>query len=215
MALNEWEATLTATVAGQLAAASSDCEQSGSLLAAILSSVYLKEEDFILQQLLQPSQESLLTDAVQEAVAVFAQVTPPEHAAAARAQCWQTLHSALIKHMKFRRSRHTVNTLARALLQHSAVPDQLSVVSERFRVGLDVYIEIANGSLLANCTLHHDCEAQVKGACISQIGKAVEDHPQLQKMLWDCGECGVLHVPQWLCISMRSSDAESSNVRKA
>ena len=37
MAMSEWEATATATVAGQFAAASSDCEQSGSLLAALLS----------------------------------------------------------------------------------------------------------------------------------------------------------------------------------
>jgi len=108
-----------------------------------------------------------------------------------------------------------VNTLARTLLQHNAVADQHSVISEKLRVVLDVCIEIANGSILADCTLHNNCEALVERGCISQTCKTVEDHPQLQKILWDCGEYGVLHVLQLLCISMRSSDAESSSSRKA
>ncbi len=196
MPMSEWEATATATVAGQLAAASSDCEQSGSLLAALLSHVYLKADDASLQQLLlQPEHETQLAAAAQDAVAIFAVVTPPENAVAAWSQCWQTLHSVLMKRMEVCWSRHTggstVNTLAVALLQHSAVAD-----GHRLRAVLDVCIEIANGSILADCTLHNNCAALIKGQCISQTCKTVEHHPQLQKILWDCGECGVLHDVQ-------------------
>lgn len=115
MPTSEWEAAMTATVAGQLAAASSDCEQSGSLLAAVLSHVYLKANDASLQQLLlQLAYESQLAAAAQGAVFLFAVVTPPEDAVAIWSQCWQALHPALRKRMEICWSRHaggnTVNT---------------------------------------------------------------------------------------------------------
>lgn len=198
--MSDWEAAVTAIVAGQLAAASGDCEQSGSLLAAVLSHVYLKAMDASLQQLLlQPKQESQLAAAAQEAVALFAVVTPPENAVAAWTQCWQALHSALMERMEVCWSRHTVgstvNTLPRALLQHSAV-----AVGHRLRAVLDVCIEIANGNMLAHCSLHNNCEALIKGRCVSQTCKTVEHHPQLQKILWNCGECGLLDNLQLLCM---------------
>ena len=105
---SEWEAAVTATVAGQLAAASSDCEQSGSLLAAVLSHVYLKANDASLQQLLlQPEHETQLAAAAQDAVFLFAAVTPPENAVAAGSQYRQALHSAVMKQMEICWSRHT------------------------------------------------------------------------------------------------------------
>jgi len=57
----------------------------------------------------------LLAASAQEAVALFALVTPPEDAVAAWTHCWQALHSALMKHMEVGWSRHIVNTLAMAL----------------------------------------------------------------------------------------------------
>ncbi len=72
-----------------------------------------------------------------------------------------------MKQMEVGWSRHTVNRLAKALFQHSTVADQ-----DRLHAAVDVSIEIANGSILAHCTLHGcDCEALIKKRCISHTCK--------------------------------------------
>ncbi len=76
MALNEWEATLTATVADSLLQQVTESSQAHCL--QLLSYMYLKAEDVSLQQLLQPTHESLLAASAQEAVVLFALVTPSE-----------------------------------------------------------------------------------------------------------------------------------------